>query len=350
MINRIGMLVILGLVLVLSGFAAADTERARRLAMDAADWSEEEVAVIEAAIQGNPEDLDARTGLLGYYFLRHWDEPVVRLRRQEHVLWVVEHRPATAIAGLPYIDLHPYVDEAAYKRASELWQQHIERDPENTLLLANAAGFFVPADLVRAAMYLSRLKELAPDDARWPERLAQVYKLQLSEAPAEQRERLARKALAELETAYALTDEASRFYLMDGLANAALTAERLDKAEQYAKQLLELAEAHRDHGHYGNAVHVGYLVLGHLALRNDDVPQAAAYLIEAGRTPGSPQLNSFGPSMSLANALLERGQRDVVLEYLELVGQFWMEEDRIETWKRQIHEGDIDIFNSWEVR
>jgi hypothetical protein len=46
-------------------------------------------------------------------------------------------------------------------------------------------------------------------------------------------------------------------------------------------------------------------------------------LIEAGKTPGSPQLDSFGPDMGLAQDLLERGERETVLEYLKLCRRFW---------------------------
>ncbi|MEI6198193.1 MAG: hypothetical protein WCS42_28075, partial [Verrucomicrobiota bacterium] len=51
--------------------------------------------------------------------------------------------------------------------------------------------------------------------------------------------------------------------------------------------------------------------------------EAAKYLLAAGKTPGSPQLNSFGPDFALAKELLILGQKEVVLQYLDLVGNFW---------------------------
>jgi hypothetical protein len=49
------------------------------------------------------------------------------------------------------------------------------------------------------------------------------------------------------------------------------------------------------------------MVLGQVALRRGDAKKAASFLLAAGKTWGSPQLNSFGPNMPLANDLLAAG-------------------------------------------
>ncbi|MDQ2731693.1 MAG: hypothetical protein M3Y56_08550, partial [Armatimonadota bacterium] len=58
---------------------------------------------------------------------------------------------------------------------------------------------------------------------------------------------------------------------------------------------------------YGNNIHEANQILGLAALREGRVADAKRYLIAAGKTPGSPQLNSFGPHMVLAQELLSRG-------------------------------------------
>ena len=60
-----------------------------------------------------------------------------------------------------------------------------------------------------------------------------------------------------------------------------------------------------------------------LALQAGDVEEAKRRLLAAGKTSGSPALRSFGPNMALAEKLLEKGERDVVLEYFELCKKFW---------------------------
>jgi len=112
------------------------------------------------------------------------------------------------------------------------------------------------------------------------------------------------------------------------------------KTREDANTVLSVAEKYRSDWNYGNAVHKAHLALGRLALRNGDIEQAKHFLIEAGKTPGSPQLNSFGPNMLLAKELLEKGETAAVLEYLDLCGKFWRSDfGSLSTWKKLIVEG-----------
>jgi hypothetical protein len=63
--------------------------------------------------------------------------------------------------------------------------------------------------------------------------------------------------------------------------------------------------------------------------------------VRAGKTPGSPQLNSFGPDRDLARALLERGERAAVLAYLADCARFWTgNEALLEGWRTAIEQGE----------
>jgi hypothetical protein len=88
-------------------------------------------------------------------------------------------------------------------------------------------------------------------------------------------------------------------------------------------------------------------VLGQCALRQGDIAQAKEYLLASGRTSGSPNLGSFGPNMSLAKGLLERGERDVVLEYFDLCKEFWASHlDILQDWSEQVKQGEIPDFGA----
>jgi hypothetical protein len=106
-------------------------------------------------------------------------------------------------------------------------------------------------------------------------------------------------------------------------ARFAIEADEIDKAEDYASELLAVATAGPNASGYGGAIHHGNLVLGRVALRRGDIDSAKEYLIKAGKTPGSGSLSSFGPNMALAKELLEIGEKEAVVNYLELCKEFW---------------------------
>jgi len=95
----------------------------------------------------------------------------------------------------------------------------------------------------------------------------------------------------------------------------------------------------------GNNIHHGNIILGRIALKSDKIEEAKEHLIKAGKTPGSPQLNSFGPNMTLAKELLQRHEKDVVFEYFELCSRFWkLRRDRLDRWSADVKEGKIPDF------
>jgi len=102
----------------------------------------------------------------------------------------------------------------------------------------------------------------------------------------------------------------------------ALRAQDVSAMREHATALLS-ANTNPRVWYYGNFLHDGNSVLGLAALLGDDVAAAKAHLHAAGDTPGSPQLDSFGPAMDLAQVLLERGEREAVLDYLDRVALFW---------------------------
>ena len=81
----------------------------------------------------------------------------------------------------------------------------------------------------------------------------------------------------------------------------------LDEAEAITRQML--ASTPTTNWNYGNVVYDAHSVLGRIALRHGDRETARKELRAAGRTPGSPQLNSFGPQFTLARELLQHGEQ-----------------------------------------
>lgn len=145
------------------------------------------------------------------------------------------------------------------------------------------------------------------------------------------------EAETELERFYALGDAAKMSFEMGDIATAA----------KYAEELAGLAPKYKARGRNGNAIHDSNLVLGRIAVREGNIEAAKAYLVEAGRTPGSPNLNSFGPNVSLAKDLLEKGETEIVIAYFEACKTFWeMDRGRLDSWIALAREGKIPYFGA----
>jgi hypothetical protein len=135
-------------------------------------------------------------------------------------------------------------------------------------------------------------------------------------------------------------DEYGRWLALTDGVLWSVDVEPAAKTREDANTVLSASERYRSDWNYGNAVHKANLALGRLALRDGNIEQAKHFLIEAGKTPGSPQLDSFGPNMLLAKELLEKGEAATVLEYLDLCNKFWrIDHGSISTWKKLIAEG-----------
>ena len=138
-----------------------------------------------------------------------------------------------------------------------------------------------------------------------------------------------------------------RFYVLADLAKLAFDNGQPERAQTYARELLRLAPDYRKDWNYGNAIFYGNFVLGRVALARGNVELAKQYLLDAGSTPGSPQLDTFGPNVTLAKELLEKGQAPTVLRFLALCKEFWkMDRGRLAEWTDAIRSGSTPDFSA----
>jgi hypothetical protein len=151
----------------------------------------------------------------------------------------------------------------------------------------------------------------------------------------------ATKKLAGAET------QEQRFYALNEAAKESFVVGKTEDARKYAQELMALLPKFQGNWNYGNAVQDANLVLGRIAVQEGHVDEAKRYLIAAGNSPGSPQMNSFGPNMSLAKDLLEKGEREIVLEYFELCRKFWkMDNGQLNDWSQEVKAGKIPNFGA----
>ena len=125
--------------------------------------------------------------------------------------------------------------------------------------------------------------------------------------------------------------------LRDVAGTLAFELGRVDHARAHAERMLvsDVGEPERERS---DDAHAGHLLLGRIALHDNDVERAKAHLMLAGRAGATGLVQVFGPDMRLGHALLVRGERDVVIRYLTLCRAFW-ERAPVDEWIAQIRAG-----------
>ena len=323
---------------------ASDSSDADQDVMEGMKLSVEDAQQLEETLKHKPEDLSIRAKLLGYYSSRpqssEWNDGI----REREVLWLIEHHPEARLAGLPYAQFDAVLHPFSYKEGAALWKQQVAIHTNEPSVLRNAANYFLLFDRPVAEDLLKKGAVLEPQNPDWPSALGRLYYLGAMDKSPPEVKLAASAAFGQYERAYALAPEAYKSYMLQDLARTAFDAGETNKARMYAEQMLQATQTQKKDWNLGNNIFFGNLILGRLALKAGDIERAKHYLIEAGRTPGSPQLNSFGPNMTLAKELLEKGQTEAVLEYFDLCAKFWRYQPRLSEWIATVKQGGIPDF------
>jgi hypothetical protein len=307
--------------------------------------SPSEVLDLEKKVTESASDLEARGRLLRHY-LTEWGD-TARAARARHVLRIVANAPEAEIAGRPEAGLNKRIDTESYAEARALWVGHLESNPQNTRILANAAQFFLLNDRGEAERLFKRSAQIEPANWRWNEKLGQLYELE-AQRPDNADPDAAKKALAQYEAA--LAAGSPRAGVLAHAAQCALWADDDATAAAYASELLAIVGGPAGRAD-GDAIHDGHRILGHVALNRADVEGAKRHLLESAKTPGSPVLNSFGPELTLANDLLKKGERDTVIQYREILPRFWQgRQEAIDQWVILIRAGKVPDLNRFAAR
>lgn len=177
-------------------------------------------------------------------------------------------------------------------------------------------------------------RERPNEFATQPESGHSLFRFELIPTTPEQRYRAALRQMTRTPT------PEMRFQTLGTAAKYAFELKQAEDAAKHAEELLSLAAQFKDDSGYGTAIHDGNIVLGRIALQKGDLAEAKSRLLVAGQGPGSAAMVAYGPDFLLAKELLERGERNAVLEYLRHVASFWKPEDgRLDRWVEEIQSG-----------
>ena len=340
-------------VAVVFGLAIADfatAEDVRSLLKEGEGLTSAEVEALEAQLEDDPTDISARTRLLGYYGDRtRYREPASRARIAALVLWLIQHEPKSEILGtrpmsMWGVDAHENPD--AYVEAKRTFLAYLEEEPNDPILLRYTTSLLGMQDRPLAIELLERAKSLDSLDLILAQKLAYMYYSQGRRGLNGPNVEAARKAVVEYDRILELDSETSNKRYLKYAAEAALFANDFEKAGEYAH--LMLGDARPDSPYYGDQFHFGNITLGKVALAQGDVQGAASYLLLAGSTPGSTGLKYSGPDTELAKQLLEKGEQQSVLRYLDQCKSFWERgQDKLREWTILVRAGQIPSFRPY---
>ena len=239
-------------------------------------------------------------------------------------------------------------DQGDWDKGLKLWMKLVDENPTNAQIMGQAATYiswdvFRPQD--KAISLLEKACELDPENTKWAARLGSLLLLGRQSFVPDERKATARKALGYLERASQLGGpegcQKLRFarrgcFPCRGVGKGRDLRQQCPGATRCDKEGLR---------NFANLLHNTHVLLGRVALRDDNLELAKHHLLEAGKTPGSPVLNSYGPDMILARELLEKGEKETVLQYFELCRKFWKTgRERLDLWVKAVEEGKTPDF------
>lgn len=300
---------------------------------------EAEIEALEARLQKKPKDWRARFQLLGYYSQKQHVDKAAAKKLVAIGLWLIDNMPDCGVIEL-WVVIDEKIHPALYAELKQHWLAQLDVSKDNLRVLGSAASFFGLQDKELAEELYNRAIILEPSASEWSQELAWLLGRQGPERALD--------ALNAIRDAIGKESDLRRnCYMLDDLAELAFNAGFLDEASEAALKCLSLAFTFGDDWNDGNAVHNSNVILGRIALKKGDIEAAKKHLSLAGDTPGSPQLNSFGPNFSLAEELFAVGAVENVVDFLEACKKFWSADCECGALERgigQIRSGEIPNF------
>lgn len=138
---------VVSLVLTFSLFAA--TPSLNRAFNEGQQMSEVDAAQLETAVASNPENMEARARLLGYY-AGPQDKDPNWTHRLPQVSWTIANAPDADMLGNS--NLWNGLPEPMFQMLKSQWVSQVQQHPDNAMVLRNAASFLTAPKTGRVAI------------------------------------------------------------------------------------------------------------------------------------------------------------------------------------------------------
>jgi hypothetical protein len=323
-------------------------DHARNFFFKAADIKDNPCQSLEDELHRDSADAQLNNKILYCYFKAEtplsagsgrWNE--LENVRVEHLLWFIQHAPEYQYLGPDTLVFGEH-DAENYVRVKHEWMRQVQIYPNNVNVLVNAARFIDLSEQDEALELGSKAYAVDLKNVQAIEYLAHLYEQKMQYDKREPKAHWAHQALQlrqqEMDVA---AEKKNDLCLFDRLATDAFEAGDDVLAQKYAEEALRGGQ--QQDKLYCSVLHHENLMLGRIALKKGNLEEAKNRLLEAGKTSGS----FSNPNMMLAKELLEKGQREVVLQYLDECANFWKNgSDKLNQWRIVIRGGGIPDFGA----
>lgn len=116
---------------------------ATALAMRGMTMTSEEALELEKKLEQDPDDINARTKLLGYYFQKKYSDKSALAAQEAIVLWLVKNKPRAEVLRGSFARLDAVLNPDAYQEAKKEWLAHLKEHPADLEILEMSAAFFL---------------------------------------------------------------------------------------------------------------------------------------------------------------------------------------------------------------
>jgi len=323
-----------------------------------------EVKNTEALLVREPGNIEARKSLLAYYGNYETKQTAaIEKARLKHRIWFIQNRPEMSgyeVTG--FFDLAKFSKDAVYDLLKAEWLKQVALHPRNSQIRLNAASLMEYVEPSAAISLLSEGEKIDPEEYEFPLKLAEIYASR-SRSPkveaASQRSYLTltlekgEQALSQIKKERSRARDRDRKKLLVNLSKVGLELKKYDRTRAFATELiLDFGNDQDDFG-YEEAAHKGNIVLGRIALAENDIAKAKEHLLIAIRAPlRSESVWLSDIDFDLARELLAKGEKDAILEYLRLclslrerekesVDLYKSEISALKSWQEQIKTGKV---------
>ncbi len=281
---------------------ATEAHKAYRAGKEGTDLHE--IRRLEEKLRSDHTDVIARSTLLGFYSVSKLEQATGVWCT--HAEWIIKNCPDEPLARwiLPVPD---GISANQFEELKECFLQKVKRNPKNANVAGHAAYFVWLRDLQLTKKLLKRAKRQAPDNYQWSSDLVSFYAY---EARLNNDTKLAAKAFKLGEKFIRKFEKIAHhrlpvFLVITRLCELALRIDDLKRCKNYIRVLkdadFEFLSPYKKHCYRGL-----------LALKVGNRERAKSQLLKFASKRG--HLGDF----RLANQLLELGEVQTVVEYLEI--------------------------------